>query len=385
MKAEAVKLSKSQREKAAREARSQAKERNRRILKIILMVWLACLLFFPLGVLAGYLSITSQLREIAEVEQTAVATPQPKPDGFVPDLGHLVMLSPGQLEGVDIATMNLVCAEGLPGNENLNVAEALQKLDMWAAYVREQTERNLHRFKEHPEDYFNSESYWRAAMLITVLQQDLGVHYNLQRMQDMSMTHGEDVLMPGLLSDLREGTCTSMPVLYVAIGRRLGYPMYLVATRGHYFARWETKDGKVRFNMEATAKGLTCDSDEFYKGWPYKLTQDDLNSGQFLRNLTSAEEMAGFLELRGAVLDALQNRMPEAELAYVEAHALMPNNPMHMGWMFLAGGKEEMMAKGLLDPNDPKNPFRDKVPPPYTEITAENDSQKYVIHDETAK
>lgn len=153
----------------------------------------------------GYLSLKPERQEYEAVKQTTVATPQPKPDNFVPDLGHLVMLSPGQLEGMDIATMNLACAEGLPGNENLNVTEALQTLDMWASHVREETERNLHRFKEHPEESFNSESYWRAAMLITVLQQDFGVHYNLKRMQDMSMTHGEDVLMPGLLSDLREG------------------------------------------------------------------------------------------------------------------------------------------------------------------------------------
>jgi hypothetical protein len=385
VKSEAGKLSKSQRKAEAREVRNQTKERTRRLITLFLVVGLACLVFLPLGVLAGYLSITSQLHQLAQVKQTAVASPRPKPDNFTPDLGHLVMLSPGQLEGTDIAAMNLACAEGLPGNEKLNVTEALQKLDLWATYVRVETERNFHRFKENPADYFNSESYWRAAMMITILQQDFGVHYNLERMQDMSMTHGEDVFIPGLLGDLREGTCSSMPVFYIAIGRRLGYPMYLVAAKGHYFARWESKDGKVRFNMEATAKGLTCHPDKFYQGWPYKLTQAELNSGVYLRSLTSTEEMAAFLDLRGNVLDALQNRMPEADLAYAEAHALIPNNPMHLGWLILAGGKEDMMSKKLLNPHDYRNPFRDKIPPPYTMIPPLDDSQKYVIHDETAK
>ncbi len=79
---------------------------------------------------------------------------------------------------------------------------------------------------------------------------------------------------------------------------------------------------------------------------PYTLSQDDLNSGIFLRNLTSAEEMAFFLELRGSVLDALPNRAPEAELAYSEAHALVPNNIQHFGWLALCVGREEMEARG---------------------------------------
>jgi len=380
VKTEAAKLSKSQRKKTAQEAR---KERNGRLVKVILAGCLACLIFLPLGILAGYFSYTWEREDIAQVEQEAVPVPQAKPDNFVPDLGHLVMLLPGQLEGMDLAVMNLECAEGLPGNENLNIPAALDELDAWAEHVREETERNLHRFREHPEESYNSESYWRAAMMITVLQQDYGVHYNLERMRDLSMTHGEDVFITGLLGPLREGTCSSMPVLYVVIGRRLGYPLHLVCANGHYFARWETKDGKVRFNMEATAKGLTCESDDYYKGWPYPLSKDELDSGVYLRSLTSAEELAECLEMRGWVLDALQ-RMPEAEVCYAEAHALMPNNPVHRGWLILAGGKEDMMARGLLNPNDPNNPFRYKQPPPYVPAPDLTDDQKYVIHDETA-
>ncbi len=45
-----------------------------------------------------------------------------------------------------------------------------------------------------------------------------------------------------------------MPVLYVAIGRRLGYPLELVTTKGHVFACWE--DSNDRFNIEGTNEGL---------------------------------------------------------------------------------------------------------------------------------
>lgn len=149
-------------------------------------------------------------------------------------------------------------------------------------------------------------------MMITVLQQDFGVHYNLKRMQDLSMAHGEDVFITGLLGALREGTCSSMPVLYVAVGRRLQYPVFLVSTRGHFFARWDSPDGRVRFNIEATANGMTCHPDSFYASWPYKLSDEELKSGSYLRDFTSADEFAVFMELRGNVLDAI-GCLPEAE------------------------------------------------------------------------
>lgn len=39
---------------------------------------------------------------------------------------ELIALPPEKIEQVDIALMNLLCAEGLPGTENLNIACSLQ-------------------------------------------------------------------------------------------------------------------------------------------------------------------------------------------------------------------------------------------------------------------
>jgi hypothetical protein len=318
-------------------------------------------LFFPLCTLGGYISVNWKGQTIPEFPPPA---PISRPEDFYPDLEHLIMLNPGQLEGTDIALMNLACAKGLPGNENLDPAQCLETLNNWAERVRTETDRNIHQFREHPENFHNSEAYFRALCLVTVLQQDFKVHYNLDRMADKGFSHAEDVFIPGLLNNLREGTCSSMPVLYTAIARRLGYPVFLVAVRAHLFCRWQSPDGKVRFNMEATNRGLTCDSDEFYKTWPYTMTAGEMLEGVYLRNLTDGEALAIFLELRGNVFDSLQ-RMPEAELAYAEAHALYPNNEQLFGWLAIARGKEDMMSKGMLDPKDPKNPYRNKEPAPY--------------------
>jgi hypothetical protein len=132
--------------------------------------------------------------------------------------------------------MNLLCAEGLPGAEGLKVEECLKVLDDWAEYVRAETQRNLHRFRENPAESDGSEAKWRMLMLISVLQQDLHVRYNPARIEsvdspspsDVFFADSRDGLLHGLLGPQRTGTCSSMPVLYLTVGRRLGYPVGVV-------------------------------------------------------------------------------------------------------------------------------------------------------------
>ncbi len=75
------------------------------------------------------------------------------------------------------------------------------------------------------------------AMLATVLVQDLRIQYNPEREKQLENGHilrredektffadSKDVFIHGLLTGKHYGTCASLPFLYVAIGRRLGYP-----------------------------------------------------------------------------------------------------------------------------------------------------------------
>lgn len=85
------------------------------------------------------------------------------------------------LEDADIAELNLRCALGLPGAEKLDIEATLAELDRWADHVHAETQRHLYQFRAAPEEYENSEAYFRALMMIVALQGDLGVHYNLDR------------------------------------------------------------------------------------------------------------------------------------------------------------------------------------------------------------
>lgn len=257
----------------------------------------------------------------AEVEAT--------PSSLVPtplSLTGLALSGPNSITEIDTARLNLLAAQGLPGAENLDVDKALAELDRWAAHVRFETDRHLYRFREHPEEYENSEAYFRMLMFIVVLQADLGVHYNAERIDEPDFTNSKDLFIHGLIDDDNGGTCVSMPVLYVAVGRRLGYPLRLVVTKGHVFARWDDEASGEQFNIEGTNRGLSTPDDEHYRNWPYELSKQERTNDWFLRSLAPAEELAVFLMQRGHCLEDT-GRWGEAYEAYGAAHRLAPKSP----------------------------------------------------------
>jgi len=65
-------------------------------------------------------------------------------------LGRLMEMTPDELAGVDVAETNLLCAQDLPGAENLDIRAALETLDQRADHVEMETRRNWHRFKDNP-------------------------------------------------------------------------------------------------------------------------------------------------------------------------------------------------------------------------------------------
>lgn len=239
-------------------------------------------------------------------------------------------MSVDELATIDIAKMNLLCAKGLPGSEYFDIEAGLKVIAEWTDAVARETRRNWHRFQERPEDYENSEAFYRMGMLITVLQQDFGIRYdpNLidtpdDKINAAFLTDPSNMFLTGILGPKRTGTCSSMPVLYASIARRLGYPVRLILANDHLFLRWEKSDGSW-VNIEGTSHGITLHNDEYYKSWR-NIPAADIERGLSLKPLTTLQEISVFLLIRAGTL-AYHDRVYEALIAAAQSSYLWPTN-----------------------------------------------------------
>ncbi len=294
-----------------------------------------CSVLFVLGALALVVVLSVEGEPSVQLEDPVIASVESGQNATaisseamhaIASLHGLLALDKKRLDGLDIARMNLLCAQDLPGSEGMGIEKELAVLDQWAAWVKSETDRDIHRFYANPANYENSEGYYRILMLITVLQQDFKVRYNPERIYKPDFTDCRDIFVHGLTQGSTDeqypgGTCVSMPVVYVAVARRLGYPVKLVTTREHVFARWEGKD--EQFNIEATGQGLVIHDDEYYKSWPTKLSPEELASGAYLVSLTPSQELGLFMAARGYVLEDTGKPL-EATVAYAYSHLLDP-------------------------------------------------------------
>jgi hypothetical protein len=112
----------------------------------------------------------------------------------------------------------------------------------------------------------------------------------------------------------------------------LGYPLKLVKAKGdrftHLFARWDELDGP-RFNIEATAEGLSCHPDDYYRTGRYQASARLENRTNLLKSATPREELAEFINQRGwCWLDAGKHR--QAVDCFAWACALMPGDDLQL-------------------------------------------------------
>src|SRR5688572_3772754 len=119
---------------------------------------------------------------------------------------ELVLQSDEGLARHDIAEVNLACAAGLPGGLVIDRDLCLHRLDYFARRVREYTDARIHQFHRKRYAYHNSEGYFRVLAMITVLQRDLGVRYNPEKIPLDVPLDTEDSFIHGVLHG-NGGTC----------------------------------------------------------------------------------------------------------------------------------------------------------------------------------
>jgi len=270
---------------------------------------------------------------VASGQQPSVASSpsfqQPK------TLAALLQVPSDQIQNVEMARMNLLCAEGLVGSDQLDVEKDLAIIDQWATQADQDLQRFTPLYHTHPEKFpdVHSESEWKMYVLFGFLRERQGIGYNPELKALFAKGYGYiedhpdefrqdalDTFLNGIV-ERRMGVCSSMPAIFVAVGRRLGYPLYYVHTKGHSFVRWD--DGKERFNVETTRSFFTTPHDDYYERWPYRISKQDQADFGYLKNQTPQQMLAGFLQDRCACLYA-SGRIKEGNQTFEVAAALVP-------------------------------------------------------------
>lgn len=258
-----------------------------------------------------------------------------KPAKTPKTLEELLTLQPQELENIDVGLINILCAQGLQGAEDLDAQKCLDALDGWAKRVEFETERHYYRFVQHPELFRKSLAYYRMQMLGDVLVNDLRMRYNPERAQqsvkginsrqdqDAFFANSKDIFLHGLVDGQRYGTCASMPFLYVAVARRLGYPVNLAATDEHLYVRYEEENGE-HLNVEATAVSrFKTPPDRYYKeDWERPVSTEAANAGGWLRPLSNKEILGHSLFTRAGCLRSMKRHDETAKTLEVAARYL---------------------------------------------------------------
>jgi hypothetical protein len=233
-------------------------------------------------------------------------------------------LDDSEIDSLGVATLNLRCAMALEPRLSIDVEACSSVLNGWASAVGDGIARMLGIFRRSPERFANSISRFRAMSLVTVLQRDLGIRYSPHlRSAPIETFTLRDIFAHGVIETKQE-TCASLPVVYAAVGRRLGFPIRLVRSRAHCFARWDDgeKDGE-RFNIECTSHGFVSHPDEHYLEWAGKSSEGEIRNGRYLVSMTAREELADFL-VQGAGYLHDHRRLADATEAVAAAAEIAP-------------------------------------------------------------
>ncbi len=154
------------------------------------------------------------------------------------DYSQWKSMSDADLAQRDIAEVNLSMAKGLPATEDFDVSSLCRKVDDWSQIVDHAVRRRIKKRLRGESSELTGDQY-RVMVMISVLQRNLGVTYNLKFSEgEYDGTDSRNLFLHGLLTGWG-GTCVTMPVLYCAIGRRLGWPLKLVFAKEHVFCRWD--------------------------------------------------------------------------------------------------------------------------------------------------
>ena len=93
----------------------------------------------------------------------------------------------------------------------------------------------------------------------------------------------------------KKGSCITLPMMYVILAGRLGFPIYAARLPYHFFVRYVPEPTTPSFqeNIEATNGGSYVPNEEYKK--TFRIPEKALKNGVYLRTLTKKQYVASLL------------------------------------------------------------------------------------------
>lgn len=133
---------------------------------------------------------------------------------------------------------------------------------------------------------------YRIRALNTYLYKVFCMQYDLS---DPYVKNRHNRYINGIL-DNHKGSCSNMPLLYLAVAQRLGYPVYAVTVPKHIFLRYVDSRLEMK-NIEATSGGGYSPDEEYIA--TLKISSKALANGTYLKTLTYREYLGILIEQNG--------------------------------------------------------------------------------------
>lgn len=150
---------------------------------------------------------------------------------------------------------------------------------------------------------------YRIRCLNTVLL----VQERFQGTRDLSSARQSERYYLNHVLATKQGNCVSMPLLYIAVAQRLGWPIYQVHVPDHSFVRYVDPKLKQQ-NIEATSNGGYVPDGEY--GKDFLVSERGRESGAYLRTLTRRETLSDLAGINGITF--IRRRDWEKGVAYLE-------------------------------------------------------------------
>ena len=269
---------------------------------------------------------------------------------------QLLDLSDDELDQVDVVELNLAVAIEIPGLEDLSIAEYQQVVDQWTEAIRREMDQGEAEFRKTPEQWENDIRFFRLGLVASYLNQVVGLEYveDQKTAQQVSYSDPGQLFVHGAINT-KTGTCGNMPVLHVAIGRRLGWPVSLATARSHAICRFD--DGEAVFNIESTNSGkggtFSSGTDEDYMK-RFRLPKQAVECGSDLSSMSGRQMLGYFISLRARHYADIEKR-DLADRDYALARSIFPN---HRGTFMAAQQMAEVKGAEIFHSTEPGYPAR---------------------------